>query len=199
MKSRNHFSFFFFIVPTFLQHVINTIIDNHSLLEPSIASNLNQPSFQTSVWHRNHRKHRSESSQSPPTYKLLISFTFHVAYLRTHSLAILSCFSRSSRYCFAVSALTSKTVHFNWFEQLTNICNQRIIWIRISEQRANGQQHLADGQRRTPLVLQNVQTNAARRTNVAMIDARLKHNIGRVNKERNVRQTKHNKKRENLS
>jgi len=54
--------------------------------------------------------------------------------------------------------------------QFSNLRNQRIIRVRISQQRANRQQHLRDGESRGPLTLQNVQANATIAVNIAVVD-----------------------------
>jgi hypothetical protein len=66
------------------------------------------------------------------------------------------------------------------FEKLRNIRHQGIIGIRVRQKRANTEQYLANGQCRTPLVLENVETNAAIRINVAVVDACGEMDLGRL-------------------
>ena len=44
-------------------------------------------------------------------------------------------------------------------------------WIRVGEQRANGEEHLGDGQCRAPIVLKDVQANGAVAVDVAVINS----------------------------
>jgi hypothetical protein len=44
-------------------------------------------------------------------------------------------------------------------------------WVGICEQRANGQQHFGDGERRTPLIFQDVEADLAVAVDVAVVDA----------------------------
>jgi hypothetical protein len=46
-----------------------------------------------------------------------------------------------------------------------------LTWVWVSEQGADGQQHLADCERGAPLVLQDVQADAAIAVDVAVVDA----------------------------
>ena len=65
-------------------------------------------------------------------------------------------------------------------EQLRNVGDQRIIGVWVSEKRTNTEQNLANRQCRTPLVLENVQTNSAIRVDVAVINACREMNLGRL-------------------
>jgi len=56
------------------------------------------------------------------------------------------------------------------FVQFGDLRHQRVIRIRIRQQRADGQQHFADRQRRAPLALQDVKANAPVRVHVAVVD-----------------------------
>ena len=66
-------------------------------------------------------------------------------------------------HCVFRSPFSSRTVvsSFVCFEELSNIWNQWVIGVGIGEKATNGEQDLADGQGGTPLVLQNVQTDAS--------------------------------------
>lgn len=57
------------------------------------------------------------------------------------------------------------------FVKLRNIRHQRIVWVGIGQQGTNRKQDLADGQRRAPLVFQNIQADTAIGVDIAMIDA----------------------------
>ncbi len=51
-------------------------------------------------------------------------------------------------------------------------CNQEArTWVGVCEQRADGQQHLGHSERRAPLILQNVEADAAAAVDVAVVDA----------------------------
>jgi hypothetical protein len=56
-------------------------------------------------------------------------------------------------------------------EQLGNVRNQGIVGIGVGEERTNREEDFGNGQRGAPLVLQNVEANAAVRINVAVINA----------------------------
>ena len=51
--------------------------------------------------------------------------------------------------------------------------------IRIRQERANGQQHLGNRKRRTPLFLQDVETDLTRAVHVAVVDSSSKRNLRR--------------------
>lgn len=53
-------------------------------------------------------------------------------------------------------------------------------WVAVGEQRADGQQHFGDGECRTPVVLQDVQTDHALTVNVAVIDPCAKRYLGEM-------------------
>mmetsp|Transcript_50040 Transcript_50040/g.154611 ORF Transcript_50040/g.154611 Transcript_50040/m.154611 type:complete len:225 (-) Transcript_50040:18-692(-) len=55
---------------------------------------------------------------------------------------------------------------------LRHVRHQRIVRVRVRQQRAHRQQHLADRQRRRPLVLQDVQADAAVGVDVRVEDLR---------------------------
>ena len=70
--------------------------------------------------------------------------------------------------------------------QMSDFRNQRIIWIRIGQQRADGEEHFGNGERRRPLVTQNIQANTAITVDVWMVDAG-----GEVNLHQNIVSKKH--------
>lgn len=47
------------------------------------------------------------------------------------------------------------------FVDVCNFRNQRVVWVRVSQQGTDGEQYLGNGQSRAPLLFQNVQANAA--------------------------------------
>jgi hypothetical protein len=55
--------------------------------------------------------------------------------------------------------------------------HQRVGRVAVGEQRADGQQHLGDGERRTPVVLEDVQADDPLAVDVAVVDARLEHHL----------------------
>jgi hypothetical protein len=50
--------------------------------------------------------------------------------------------------------------------------HERVVRVGVREQRADGQEHLRDGERGRPLLLEDVQTDAAARVHVAVVDFR---------------------------
>ena len=58
--------------------------------------------------------------------------------------------------------------------------NKRIVRVGITEQTADRQQDLGNGERRRPLILQNVEANTAVAVNVGMIDPRRERNLWRL-------------------
>ena len=65
-------------------------------------------------------------------------------------------------------------------QKLSNVRNKGVFGVRVSQEGANGKQDLANGQCRTPLVLQNVQANTAVRVDVAVINTCSKMDLGRL-------------------
>lgn len=59
-----------------------------------------------------------------------------------------------------------------------NFRNQRIVGVGVSQQGANRQQHFGDSKSGRPLVLQNIQTDAAGVVNIAMVNLSNKLNFG---------------------
>ena len=54
-----------------------------------------------------------------------------------------------------------------------------LTWVTVSEQGADGQQHLGDGEGRAPVVLQDVQTDHPLAVDVAVVDPRTKRYLAR--------------------
>jgi len=52
-----------------------------------------------------------------------------------------------------------------------DVRNKRIIWVRVTEKGADGEQDLGDGECGTPLILQNVEANATIRVDVRVVDS----------------------------
>jgi len=50
-----------------------------------------------------------------------------------------------------------------------NLRHQRVLWVWVREQGANGEQHLADGECRRPLLFEDVEANASVGCNVGVI------------------------------
>jgi len=51
-----------------------------------------------------------------------------------------------------------------------NLGYQRVRWVRVGQQRQNAQEHLADRERRAPLRLQNIKTDATSCVDIRMKD-----------------------------
>ena len=66
---------------------------------------------------------------------------------------------------------------FVCFQKLGNVWDQRVIWIGVSQKGTDGKQNLANGQCRTPLVLQNVKTDTAVGIDVTVVDPRGKMDL----------------------
>jgi hypothetical protein len=65
-------------------------------------------------------------------------------------------------------------------EQLRNIRHKRIIGVGVSQEGADTKQDFANGQCRTPLVLENIKTDTSVGVDVAMVNACGKVNLGRL-------------------
>jgi hypothetical protein len=65
-------------------------------------------------------------------------------------------------------------------EELRNVGDKRVIGVGIRQEGADTQQDLTDRKGRTPLVLENVEANAAIRINVAVINACGEVYLGRL-------------------
>lgn len=67
---------------------------------------------------------------------------------------------------------------FAVFQELTSdAADQRVRRVCVGEQGADAQQHLRDRQRRTPVVLEYVETDDALRVDVAVVDAGLEGHL----------------------
>ena len=99
--------------------------------------------------------------------------------------------SRVSRLVRRVVAVDSSRAHlgpllrrlivtfFILQQLLRDAADERIVRIRIRQQRADREQDLGDGERGRPLLLQDVQANLPRTVDVAVIDSRSKRNFRR--------------------
>jgi hypothetical protein len=65
-------------------------------------------------------------------------------------------------------------------EQLRNIGDKRIIGVGVSQEGADTKQDFADGQCRTPLVLENIKADSSVGVDVAMVNACGKVNLRRL-------------------
>mmetsp|Transcript_3472 Transcript_3472/g.10653 ORF Transcript_3472/g.10653 Transcript_3472/m.10653 type:complete len:236 (-) Transcript_3472:41-748(-) len=63
-------------------------------------------------------------------------------------------------------------------EDLGDFRNEGVVRVGVRQQRTDRQQDLADRQRRRPLVLQDVQTNAAVRVDVTVVNSRRERDLG---------------------
>lgn len=63
---------------------------------------------------------------------------------------------------------------------LGDVVRQRIVGIGAAQQRLDGEQHRADLQRRTPLVLQDVQADPAQFVDVRVVDLREEADVGGI-------------------
>jgi hypothetical protein len=82
-------------------------------------------------------------------------------------------FPRSFIMCFSVL-----------YKLLRDAANQRIARIRISQKRADRQEHLGNGQCRAPIVLEHIQANLTLAIDVAVINACAKCNSATNRKEK---------------
>lgn len=53
-----------------------------------------------------------------------------------------------------------------------------VSWVAVSQKRADRQQDFGDGECRTPVVLEYIQTDGALTVDVAVVDAGLEHHFG---------------------
>ena len=63
-------------------------------------------------------------------------------------------------------------------QELGNVRNQWIIWVGVSEEGADWQEDFGNGQRRTPLILQDIQADTSVRVDVAVINTSGEVNLG---------------------
>lgn len=61
-----------------------------------------------------------------------------------------------------------------------NLGHKRIVRVGVCQHRADGQKHFRDGQRRTPLITQNIQADATIRVDVWVVDAGSEVDLGRL-------------------
>lgn len=67
-------------------------------------------------------------------------------------------------------------------------CRRRVkrTWVAVGEKGADGEQHLGDGQRGRPVVLEDIQANDALAVDVAVVDARPERHLGRLQPSQSV-------------
>jgi len=57
-------------------------------------------------------------------------------------------------------------------EFVRDLRHEWVVWVGVREQRADGQEHFRDRQGGRPLLLEDVETDAAARVDVAVVDFR---------------------------
>jgi hypothetical protein len=93
-------------------------------------------------------------------------------YLRELSMKrILSCVALCPQLCYPIVFITIVEV------LVGDGPHERVARVTVCEQRTDGQQHLGDGQRRAPVVLQDVQADGTLAVDVAVVDASAEHNL----------------------
>ena len=65
-------------------------------------------------------------------------------------------------------------------EKRGDLWNEGVVWIRISEKGTDRKEDLRDSESRRPLLLENVETDAAISANVAMVYSGSKIHLGRL-------------------
>ena len=69
------------------------------------------------------------------------------------------------------------------FVALVDVCDlwhQGVIWVGVSQQRADGEKHLRNGESGRPLVLEDVQADRTVAVDVHMVDLRGESDLGRL-------------------
>lgn len=66
------------------------------------------------------------------------------------------------------------------FQQLGNVRDQRVIGVGVGKKGANTEQHLANCEGRTPLVLKDIKTDTPIGIDVAVVDACGEVHLGRL-------------------
>ena len=106
-----------------------------------------------------------------------------MAYFFVHSAAIWSWVSTSVRYCWAMlptKGSSKKESRIRGYFRMERTEQNSRTWVAISQKRANRENHLGDGQSRTPVVFQNVQANFALAVDVAVINPSLENHLRRL-------------------
>ena len=65
-------------------------------------------------------------------------------------------------------------------EDIRDLWHERIVGVRVRQQRADGEEHLRDGESGGPLVLKDVQADRAVAVDVHMVDLRSEGDLGRL-------------------
>ena len=63
---------------------------------------------------------------------------------------------------------------------VSNLGHQRIIWVGVSQQGADGEEDLGDGECGRPLVLKDIQADGAVRVDIGVVDSSCEVNLGRL-------------------
>jgi hypothetical protein len=64
----------------------------------------------------------------------------------------------------------SKSVNRKNIIKINILRDKRIIWIRVREQRANGEEQLGDSQSRRPVILEDIEADSSFIIDIAVID-----------------------------
>ena len=65
------------------------------------------------------------------------------------------------------------------FVDVRNLRHERIVGVRVRQERADREQHLADRQRRRPLILEDIEANTTTRVDVRVINPRRERDLER--------------------
>ena len=63
---------------------------------------------------------------------------------------------------------------------VSDLGHERVIRVSVSQQGADGEEHLRDGERGRPLILQDVQANGTVRVDIGVVDSSCEVNLGRL-------------------
>jgi hypothetical protein len=63
---------------------------------------------------------------------------------------------------------------------VSDLGHEGIVWVGVSQERADGEEHLRDGKRRAPLVLKDVDANASVGVDVWVVNSSCEVNLGRL-------------------
>ena len=71
-------------------------------------------------------------------------------------------------------------LRFIALEDVCNLWDERVIWVGVGQQGADGEQHLGDGEGGWPLVLEDVEADRSIAVDVHVINFRSERNLGRL-------------------
>ena len=97
-------------------------------------------------------------------------------------------------HCVTLSPLTSRLVMLRLIalEDVCNLWDERVIWIGVGQQGADGEQHLRDSEGGRPLIFEDVEADRSIAVDVHVINFRRERNLGRlegvVGREMNVQE-----------